>query len=78
MLVDTRDHRPEPPRRRRTPDIDWRLWMWTVESLGLFVLASSLGGAVAAVCVVMGLITMVKAFDALTGGYRRGLREWRQ
>ena len=76
MLIDTRDPEPERPRRRR--DFDWRLWMWTFESVGLFVLASSIAGAVAVICVFVGLFVLLKAFDALGGDYRRGFGEWRQ
>jgi hypothetical protein len=80
MLIDTRDQPPEPgpgrPRRRR--DIDWRLWCWTFESLGLFVLASSIAGAVAVVLAFAGLFAMCKAIEALGGDYVRGLGEWHQ
>ena len=80
MLIDTRDPEPDPeparPRRRR--DFDWRLWMWTFESVGLFVLASSMAGAVAVICAFVGLFVMLKAFDALGGDYLRGVGEWRR
>jgi hypothetical protein len=80
MLIDTRDQRPEPeperPRRRR--EIDWRLWMWTFESVGLFVLATSIAGAVAVVLAFAGVFAMFKAIEALGGDYVRGLGEWRQ
>ena len=78
MLIDTRDPEPQPARPRRRRDFDWRLWMWTFESVGLFVLASSIAGAVAVICAFVGLFVMLKAFDALAGDYLRGLGEWRR
>ncbi len=78
MLIDTRDPEPEPARPRPRRDFDWRLWMWTFESVGLFVLASSIAGAVAVICAFVGLFVVIKAFDALGGDYPRGLGAWRQ
>jgi len=78
MLIDTRDSEPEPARPRPRRDFDWRLWMWTFESVGLFVLASSIAGAVAVICAFVGLVVVLKAFDALGGDHLRGVGEWRQ
>lgn len=78
MLIDTRVQAPEPDRPRRRREIDWRLWMWTLESLGLFVIASSIAGAVAVLCAFVGVLTMFKVIEALGGDYVRGLGQGRQ
>lgn len=68
MLIDTREERPEPQPRR---DFDWRLWMWAFESVGLFVLASSVAGAVAVVCAFVGVVVVFKALQVRLPGGRR-------
>jgi len=78
MLIDTREPRPGPAPRRRRRDIDWRLWMWTFESVGLFVAASSIAGMVSVALAFGGLFAMLKALEAFAGDSWAGLREWRQ
>ncbi len=79
MLIDTRDPEPDPepgPRRRR--DIDWRLWFWSFESIGLFVAASSLAGFVAVGLAFGGVFAGLKALDSFCGSWGTGLRDYRQ
>lgn len=77
MLIDTREPEPEPrPRRRR--DIDWRLWFWSFESVGLFVAASSLAGFVTVGLAFGGLFAALKALDTFCGGLGTGLHDHRQ
>ncbi len=80
MLIDTRDRDPEPePRpRRRRGDIDWRLWFWSFESVGLFVAASSLAGFVAVGLAFGGIFAAARALDAFSGGWGTGLRDHSQ
>ncbi|MEJ7715192.1 MAG: hypothetical protein WKF40_05580 [Thermoleophilaceae bacterium] len=78
LLIDTHDQEPEPERPPRRRHIDWRLWMWTLESLGLFVIASSVAGAVAVVCAFVGVFAIFKVIEALGGDYVRGPGEWRR
>lgn len=79
MLIDTRDPGPDPepgPRRRR--EIDWRLWFWSFESVGLFVAASSLAGFVAVGLAFGGLFAGLKALDSFCGSWGTGLRDYHQ
>ena len=77
MLIDTREPEPEPgPGRRR--DIDWPLWFWSLESVGLFVAASSLAGFVAVGLAFGGLFAGLKALDTFCGRWGTGLHEHRQ
>lgn len=83
MLIDTRDPPPEPdpapePRRHKI-DIDWRAWIWSFESVGLFVAASSLGGLVSVAVAFGGLFATAKAIEAFAGGPKTfGIKDWRQ
>lgn len=82
MLIDTREPTPEPepdePRRRRF-DIDWPLWMWSFESVGLFVAAASLAGFISVALAFGGLFATAKAIEAFAGGPGTfGIKDWRQ
>jgi hypothetical protein len=78
MLIDTREHEPEPRPRRPRRDIDWRLWFWTFQSAGLFVAASSLAGFVAVGLAFGGLFASLRLLDAFCGGWGRGLHDYKQ
>lgn len=84
MLIDTRDQRPDPdPELEPTPsrkiDIDWPLWMWSFESVGLFVAAASLAGFISVAVAFGGLFATVKAIEAFAGGPGTfGIKDWRQ
>ena len=73
MLIDTRDPDPDPGPRPRRRDIDWRLWFWSFESVGLFVAASSLAGFVAVGLAFGGLFAGLKALETFCGGPGTGL-----
>ncbi len=77
MLIDTREPDPE-PRPRRGRDIDWGLWFWSLESVGLFVAAASLAGLVAVALAFGGILAGLKALDTFSGGWGSGLHDHRQ
>jgi hypothetical protein len=78
MLIDTREPEPAPGGGHRRRDIDWRLWFWSLESVGLFVAASSLPGFVAVALTFGGLFAGLKALETFCGDSGRGLLDWRQ
>lgn len=77
MLIDTRG-RPDPEPPPDPIEIDWRLVFWIACCLVLLISAASVPPLPGLALALAGVYATFKVLVVATGGYGRGLTDWRQ
>ena len=77
VLIDAHDRSPSEP-APRVVSPDWRLWLFLVASVALFVAAGSVTGPAGPLLALAGFTSALLALDRFLGRYGGGLQEWRQ